>query len=166
MSFEFVIRRAFPQDAADIIAAINSVAAEGYWLATMAYTPTTSWERALHHPDAHCDHLLLVPQTENGIVGWCRVFPKQPCASTTVADIGIGVLKEMRHQGIGYALISEAMDWSRRRGFKKLTLNTFVTNFPARSLFTKVGFRPSDFNFNQGIFSQQYFLGIHMEIAL
>jgi len=135
-----VIRRACANDADNIITAINSVAAEGCWLLTKTYVLTESWERALYYSATHQDHLLLVPETQAQIGGWCRIFPNSGPESRQ-ADLGIGIIKHYRRRGIGYALILRALDWANKQGYARLTLETFTTNLPALNLFIKVGFQ-------------------------
>ena len=134
-----VIRRACPDDADSIVQVINSVAAEGCWLLADNYVPTPAWERTLHNPATHDNHLLLVPEAQTRIIGWCRLFPTSEQPSHT-ADLGIGVIKHLRRQGIGYALMVGVCEWAKTQGYQKLILETFTTNYPALNLFLKVGF--------------------------
>lgn len=134
-----VIRRACPADADHIVQVINSVAAEGYWLLADNYVPTPAWERALHTPAIHDNHLLLVPEANTRIVGWCRLFPTSEPQSHS-ADMGIGVVKHLRRQGIGSALVLRACEWAKAQGHKKLILDAFTTNYPAINLFLKMDF--------------------------
>lgn len=144
MSFSgLVIRRACANDAENIIAVIDSIAAEGCWLITDTYIPTVSWERALYHSTTHRDHLLLVPETQTQIVGWCRIFPDGAVNSRT-ADLGIGVIKHLRCRGIGYALMLRALEWAKERSYECVTLETFATNLPAINLFLKMGFQATN----------------------
>jgi len=138
---EFLIRRALPLDAPNIIALINEVGAEGIWLATDRYIPTSQWEQALHHPEAEPRAALFVAEMENRIVGWCRVFPYQfGNKSSHVADVGIGVYSGFRRRGIGKELMTTAIIWARTQRFEKLTLDLYSTNETAKHLFEKVGF--------------------------
>lgn len=138
---DFLIRRALLPDAFSIIALINTVGAEGVWLATERYVPTPQWEQVLHHPDAEPRALLVVAERQNQIVGWCRVFPYQfGNKSSHVADVGIGVHPEFRRRGIGRALMQNAVDWARDQRFEKLTLDLYASSKSARHLFEKTGF--------------------------
>jgi len=137
----FLIRRALPSDASNIIALIDAVGAEGIWLATERYVPIPQWEQILHHPDDAPRALLVIAEAQNQIVGWCRVFPYQfGNKSSHVADVGIGVHKTFRQRGIGSALMQDAISWARDQGFEKLTLDLYATSETARHLFENVGF--------------------------
>ena len=141
MNHGFSIRRALPFDASNVIALIDAVGAEGIWLATERYVPTSQWDQVLHHPDAEPRALLVVAQAQKQIVGWCRVFPYQfGNKSSHVADVGIGVHKTFRQRGIGSALMQDAITWARDQGFEKLTLDLYATSETAKHLFENVGF--------------------------
>ncbi len=48
-----------------------------------------------------------------------------------------------RGQGVGRALMQEAMDWIRSRGRTQIVLSTKTGNAHAQRLFTALGFRPT-----------------------
>ncbi len=136
------IRRATPADAANIIALINAVTAEGIWLATDCYEPTAQWENVLHAPARASRALLLIAEMDSQIVGWCRVFPYSlGSKSRHVADIGIGVSKTVRRRGIGRALMRQAIALAKQMGYEKLMLDVYASNLAALGLFTESGFQ-------------------------
>jgi RimJ/RimL family protein N-acetyltransferase len=147
----FRVRPSRPDDAPQIILAINAVCAERIYLLTERYVPTPQWEKVLHFPLASPNHLLLVPEMDRQVIGWCRVFPNlfAPQAQHT-ADVGIGLLLPFREVGIGTALLECVIEWAGAQGLKKLTISTFSTNLRAINLFKKF-----DFNVT-GVRHQQY----------
>lgn len=141
MTRDFSIRRAVPSDAPNVIALIDAVGAEGLWLATERFVPTPQWENVLYHPDADSRAILIVAETQERIVGWCRVFPHIfGNKSRHVADVGIGVHQDFRGRGIGNALMQNAIVWARENGFEKLMLDLYSTSETAKRLFENVGF--------------------------
>jgi GNAT superfamily N-acetyltransferase len=52
----------------------------------------------------------------------------------------LAVAKEAEGRGVGGALLEGAADWSRGRGFRRLTLNVFSANSRARRLYSRSGF--------------------------
>jgi RimJ/RimL family protein N-acetyltransferase len=108
---------------------------------TDCYLPTPQWEKALHTPLECPDHLLLVPEMDGQVIGWCRVFPNlfSPKARHT-AEVGIGLLQPFREIGIGTALMECAVEWAVEQGLEKLTASTFSSNQRAINLFLKIGF--------------------------
>ena len=147
----FLIRPSMPDDAPQVIAAINAVCAERIYLLTDCYVPTPQWEKVLHTPLECLDHLLLIPEMEGQVIGWCRIFPNL-CAPKTrhTAEVGTGLLQPFREIGIGTDLMECAIEWSRGQGLEKLTVSTFSTNLRAINLFKKVGF------ITTGVRRQQY----------
>jgi len=54
----------------------------------------------------------------------------------------LAVAKSAQGTGAGKALLAAAEDWSRARGFRRLTLNVFEGNRHARDVYEHVGFSP------------------------
>lgn len=150
----FLVRFARPADADQVIANINSVCAEGIYLATECFVPTPHWERVLYHPGDFPDHLLLVAEVDGQVIGECRVFPNDfGQKARHVADLGIEIIQPFREIGIGAALMKCAIKWARARGYEKLTVDTFSTNLRAINLFKKMGFA------TPGVRHKQYKVG-------
>lgn len=135
------IRQSQAGDTNAIIQAINAVTAEDKWFMSGGFIPTPPWERALHEPEDYPNYLLLVAEALGEVIGWCRVFPYEfGETSRHVADFGLGLLPDWRDQGIGTALITEAIAWATDQGFEKLTLSVFSTNSRALRVFERAGF--------------------------
>ena len=58
-----------------------------------------------------------------------------------VADIGIAVLSQYRHRGIGRRLMEAAESWARSRGAASITLNCHAANEEAVSFYGSIGYR-------------------------
>ena len=160
----FQVRRFTPSDASQVISVIDSVCAEGIYLATERYTPTPQWERALHNPAKHPDHLLLVPEVDGQVIGWCRVFPNDFSPKTQhTGEVGIGLLKPFREIGIGTVLMERAIEWARTQGLEKLTVSTFSTNLRAINLFKKMGFAITGRRYKQYKIGEEYVDEVLME---
>lgn len=164
---DFSVRRALPSDALSVITLIDAVGAEGVWLATKRYVPTPQWEQVLHHPDREPRALLVVAETHNQIVGWCRVFPYQfGNKSSHVADVGIGVHPTFRRRGIGGALMQDAIAWARDQRFEKLTLDLYSSSETAQHLFQRVGFHIAGIRSRHAKINGAYVDEILMELEL
>lgn len=138
-----VIRRFIACDGASLIAAMNQVCSEGCWMSTRRYEPTPAWAHALAQSDC-LRHLLLVVEANRALVGWCRLFPDQPCNGfQPEASLGIGLLQPYRNRGIGTALVNETMQWGWSAGIYKVTLSTRADNTRAIHVFAKCGFEPT-----------------------
>lgn len=132
------IRRFASTDTVGLYETIDGVCAEGM-MATPHFSPTPAWEHALGAPDCPC-HLLLVAEDGGEIVGWCRLFPED--GNAPALELGMGVRADRRRQGLGRALLTEALRWAGRKGLP-VVLETRRDNLPARRLFEGCGFRPA-----------------------
>ncbi len=137
------VRAYFVQDRAPLIAAIDAVCAESPWMLAPRFQPTPSWEHALRVP--HCArHLLLVAEDGGQVVGWCRLFPPAPCnGPAPELELGIGLRRGYRGQGLGRAMVERAADWARERGCQRIVLTTHPQNDGAIAFFERLGFAPT-----------------------
>jgi RimJ/RimL family protein N-acetyltransferase len=56
------------------------------------------------------------------------------------AEVGLAVLKEFWHQGIGRRLMELPMEWGRRVGLHKMYLRVYDYNTRAREMYRELGF--------------------------
>jgi L-amino acid N-acyltransferase YncA len=73
---------------------------------------------------------------DNGIVGVLSVEPTR----FGFGELGMFVARDRRHRGVGSALLTAAIEWSRARGLHKLSLGVFPHNEAALGLYRKFGF--------------------------
>ena len=52
------------------------------------------------------------------------------------------VAREARGRGVGTVLLAAAERWARARGYRLITLNVFLDNVDARSVYEKAGYAP------------------------
>lgn len=124
-------------DKPQLIEVIDSVCADTYWMKTSHFEPTPAWLYALGNEDCY-NHLLAVARVDNGIIGWCRLFPLE--SQPGVVELGIGILTPYRHQGIGSALLEYALAWAKSSAVGRITLTAHRQNAPAIHLFKKFKF--------------------------
>lgn len=158
-----MIRPSQMGDTKAIVEAINAVTVEDKWFMSGGFIPTPPWQRALYESEDNSNYLLLVAEDPEGIIGWCRVFPYEFGTSRHVADLGIGLLPAWRNQGIGTALVSEAIQWAVEQCFEKLTLSVFATNSRASHVFEKVGFVRTGIRYKQFRMNGEYVDEVLME---
>lgn len=125
-------------DIEPFIGVIDAVCADTPWMQTRRFEPTLAWRHALENEDCRC-HLLALAKVDQQVVGWCRLFPVDASPSKVV-DLGIGVIKHYRRQGIGSAMIRYAIHWTKARPAFEIILTTHRENLPAMRLFETVGF--------------------------
>src|SRR5581483_9024669 len=111
----FVVRRAEPVDAAELVRLASAVGAEpGGWLISDATWRSVGDERRYlrairRHPDA----AVLVAEAPEGIVGRLSISRDPHPASRHVADLGLMVAASHRRRGVGRALLAGAEEWAR-----------------------------------------------------
>ena len=159
----FQARSSQTRDAPQVITAINAVCAERIYLLTECYVPTPQWEKMLHTPRECPDHLLLVPEMDGQVIGWCRVFPNLFSRTQHVGEVGIGLLQPFREIGIGTTLMECAIKRAGAQGLEKLTVSTFPTNLRAINLFKRVGFTATGVRYQQYRIDGDYVDEILME---
>ncbi len=119
--------------------ALDQVAAEKRFLATTQAPPyehSAAFYRALSEGDF--PHFVAV-QGER-VVGWVDVSPVFGQARAHVGVVGIALIPEARHQGLGARLMQAAIDRSWERGLTRLELSVRADNANAKALYERFGF--------------------------
>ena len=85
--------------------------------------------------DDHGAHYIIALQEDQvcGYAGFWQVFDEAHITNVAVRE-------DLRHQGVGEALLWEMDRLCRRLGILYQTLEVRVSNIPARRLYQKVGF--------------------------
>lgn len=83
---------------------------------------------------------VFVAESSGEIVGRLSLARESHPASLHVADLGLMVAAGRRRQGIGRALLEQAVQWAREVGVAKLELHVFPYNEPAIRLYERFGF--------------------------
>jgi RimJ/RimL family protein N-acetyltransferase len=138
-----IIRPAEPADAEALVALGRAVGGEpGGWLLTTSDWRSAGDERRYlkairRYPNA----AVYVAETDEGeLVGRLSLARDQHPSSSHVADLGLMVAAGWRRQGIGRALLEEAVEWARGAGVRKLELHVFPHNEAAIKLYESFGF--------------------------
>ena len=131
------IRRATPDDLEDLLDLREAVAGEGIFIATELPLDRDG-DRAKHRETIECQDgtkVLLVADVDGALVGSLGIF-----IGKGVADLGMNVASANRGQGIGAALLAEAIAWARTAGAHKVQLEHWPWNHRARALYERFGF--------------------------
>lgn len=90
------------------------------------------------------DSRVLVAEDDSGRrLGFIHVNEEQDYYAGACGHIAdVVVAREARGRGVGTALLTAAEGWARARGYRLLTLNVFVDNTEARTLYEKAGYAP------------------------
>jgi RimJ/RimL family protein N-acetyltransferase len=136
------VRRATPHDAPALVELAEGVGREeGRWiLGTGPWRSVSDERRYLRTIQRYPDAAVAVAEDGGRIVGRLSLSRDPHPASRHVADLGLMVAASHRRQGVGTALLDEAVAWARSAGVRKLELHVFPWNGPALRLYESFGF--------------------------
>jgi RimJ/RimL family protein N-acetyltransferase len=136
------IRPADPKDAPALVTLAETVGGEpeGWLISDSRWRSAGEERRYLRAVRKHPDAAVFVAESQRGIVGRLSIARDPHPASRHVADLGLMVAAQSRRQGIGWALLEQAVDWARQVGVHKLELHVFPHNEPAIRLYERFGF--------------------------
>jgi RimJ/RimL family protein N-acetyltransferase len=144
VTFDFKVRPADPSDAEALTRLAEAVSAEpeGWLISANGEWRSIGEERRYlkalrRYPNAA---VLVAEQGEGAIMGRLSLARDTHPASAHVADLGLMVAKEARRHGVGRALLTAGVEWSRAAGVQKLELHVFPWNKPAIRLYESFGF--------------------------
>jgi GNAT superfamily N-acetyltransferase len=144
-ALEITIRAATGDDAKFVLGLVPQLAAFGppHWRSVeqMVGTDTLVLGRALDGSTAEAT-VLIAEDNAARPLGFVHLTPdtdyytRRECGH--IADLIVA--PEARGRGVGERLLAAAEAWAKRRGYSLLTLNVFMENAPARSLYERTGF--------------------------
>lgn len=82
---------------------------------------------------------LLLINGENRAVGWCDIV-RRADEPEDVGFLGVGILKEYRHRGLGSRLMTATIGAALRRGFHEIRLEVRTSNENAIRTYQRLGF--------------------------
>lgn len=124
---------------------LDSVAREKRYLAFLQAPPPQeafAFFRNIVAKDL-CQLLALV---DGAVVGWCDVLPTHGEARAHVGTLGIGLLPQARHRGLGAALMQATIDKAWAKGFSRIELTVRADNTNAKALYERCGFEVEGLN--------------------
>lgn len=88
--------------------------------------------------DCGYPQFLLINENDSA-VGWCDIVRRsdQP---DDVGYLGVGILKEYRHKGLGQKLMTAAINDAKKRGFHEIRLEVRTSNANAIRTYRQLGF--------------------------
>lgn len=84
--------------------------------------------------------LVAVARCEAALAGSYYLKPNFPGRAAHIANGGYFVVREMRGQGVGTALVEDSLVQARDLGFDALQFNLVFASNPARRLYERMGF--------------------------
>jgi len=133
------IRPTRESDTASARDAVNAVAAEKWYLATVdGFSPEQTRDFLKRVVDGSLPQVMAVLEDE--VVGFCDILPNPAKGFTHVGRLGMGVRFEWRRQGIGRRLLDACLSLARKAGIEKVELEVFSDNVGAIRLYDSFGF--------------------------
>jgi RimJ/RimL family protein N-acetyltransferase len=74
------------------------------------------------------------------VVGWCDISPNRREGFRHCGELGMGVRRDHRRQGIGERLTAKTIARAREIGLERVELQVYASNRPAIALYEKLGF--------------------------
>lgn len=118
---------------------LDSVARERKFLGFLEAPPFEQSSQFVENNIAQ-KHSQFVALANDQVVGWCDTLPKGGDIHTHIGILGMGLLAEYRHMGIGSNLLQSILPDASTKGFSKIALNVRVDNTSAINLYKKFGF--------------------------
>lgn len=136
----YVIRPSRDDDAPELAALIDAVAAEGEFIVAVPGEPETIEQTARLVSIVLEGGVSLSLEIDGALAGNVMVHRRAGRHHTHVADLAILVSNEHRRAGFGRMLIEMAIAWCRAVGLTKLSLQVFTDNDGAIALYRSLGF--------------------------
>jgi ribosomal protein S18 acetylase RimI-like enzyme len=128
-----------PEDIESFHRTLDSVARERRYLSFSEAPPLES-TRAFVLDMIARGYPQLLARAAGEVVGWCDVTPKSGPVDARIGVLGMGLLPQFRHQGIGSRLMARALSDARAFGFSRVELTVYRSNANAIRLYEKAGF--------------------------
>jgi len=120
-------------------AALDSVAREGRFLAFLEAPRLTEAQHYVRYL-MEKGFPQFVALSEERVVGWCDIAPRDRPVYRHTGALGIGVIADFRRRGIGTDLMKTALDRAQQIGLTRIELTVRENNHPAINLYHKLGF--------------------------
>jgi ribosomal protein S18 acetylase RimI-like enzyme len=133
------VRPTRTSDVASLCEAVNAVAAEKWYLATVdgfSLEQTGAFVKQI--VESSLPQVLAVVQ--DTVVGFCDIVPNTAKGFTHVGRLGMGVRPEWRRQGIGRRMLGACLALARSAGLERVELEVFADNVGAVRLYESFGF--------------------------
>jgi len=136
---QVTIRQISQDDIESLHSCLDRVARERKYLGFTRAAPIDETRKSLVE-DMERGVIRLVALDDSNVVGWCHIRPDRWEGFTHAGWLGMGVLKTYRGQGIGSALLHQALVEARNRSLERVELSVFASNLTAIHLYEKFKF--------------------------
>ena len=128
---------ALPEHSKDIIKCMNAVMKEQVFLIGERYPYSSEMLADMLRSGIFKAYVAII---YGRVVGVVMLKPGTTKKTSHVAYLSIVVLKNYRGAGVGKRLMKAAIQWARRNGIRKLSLEVFASNERAIEFYKSCGF--------------------------
>jgi RimJ/RimL family protein N-acetyltransferase len=121
-------------------AALDTVAREGRWLGSLEAQPISELRVFLQSCIA-LQNPAVFALNEGRVVGWCDITRATKPTLSHIGELGMGVVKGFRGQGIGARVLQAALDQAKVSNIPRVKLAVYANNTAAIALYRKFGFK-------------------------
>lgn len=119
---------------------VDSVAREKKYLAMLQAPPIERMREFVLDNIRH-GYAQYVAERDGELVGWADIVPGKRDSTRHSGALGMGVARDFRGLGIGYRLLTRAIQHCWDMGLTRIELEVFVHNSAAIALYERVGFQ-------------------------
>ena len=135
--------------------ALDSVAREKKHLANAEAPPIGAVRKSVLR--GMFDEVPRFVAVESGtVVGWCDIAIRTGTVFAHCGTLGMGVISAYRRRGIGFRLLTHALQKAEELGLERLELQVYESNLPAISLYEKFGFQREGVKVKAAILNGHY----------
>ncbi len=142
MKNDFIIEKASPKDASDLLEYLKRIGGESdnlsFGAEGLGFTPEAEAEYLAGIENSR-DSVMLVAKQNSRIIGSASLN-RLPRRMKHRGDFSVSVLKEFWKCGIGRSLTVSIIDFARENGFSVIDLQVRSDNAAAIHLYEKLGF--------------------------
>jgi ribosomal protein S18 acetylase RimI-like enzyme len=138
-----LIRKAIPEDAAQIVAVLEGIAAERIHSAiTNPWTAGQQRQYLLSLSNREAFHVAIAP--DGGLAGYQSLDLYSPYLDSMshVAQVGTFLHPRFRGKGVGRALFAATREFATQAAYRKIVIQVRGSNGAAQSFYRKLGFTP------------------------
>lgn len=119
--------------------ALDAVARERKFLAMVSAPPVQTVESYVRkNIENQYPHFIALLNLK--VVGWCDAPPSEKEGFRHTGYLGIGVLKQLRGQGIGKALLRNTIDAAFKGPLSRIEVDVYSSNTKAIEMYKSFGF--------------------------
>jgi GNAT superfamily N-acetyltransferase len=114
----------------------------------------TGWVAGYADVDGRDKSAVFVAEESGRVVGFVGVSERTHFAGDVDGYVGeLVVASDAERRGTGRALVAAAEDWTRRRGLRRVTIDTGAANKAARAFYGALGYAEEDVRLSKSVWT-------------